>query len=154
MSEKKSKEIVESKKKSRAKDIGIVNESQKFFGIIKGVGILTGLIIIVVLFAFMIKGKEKPAPVKISVAPTTVAPYEKFVLKVDELTQTVEAGPGTHHRLQSDKKFIAVSIQADGSEKKYEMPAGTSYWNGAAPWGRLLLEAKEAGTRVKIAPIN
>lgn len=96
---------------------------------------------------------QKAVLISIS-APTAISPIEEFFLKVGEPVQTVEAGPGTHHRIQSDKKFIAVSIQPDGSEKRYEMPAGTSYLNGRAPWGRILLEGIEDGTRVKIAPIN
>lgn len=97
--------------------------------------------------------KPTPAPA-VAPVPTAIAPPEVFVLEVGKVIQTVEIRPGTHHQLQSNKKFIAVSIQPDGSERKYEMPVGTSYWNGAAPWGRLLLEAIEDGTRVKIAPIN
>ena len=116
------------------------------------------IVVIAIIIVIVVWPESKPEPYtafkSIAPTPTVVAPTEEFVLKVGEIVQTVEAGQGTHHRIQSDKKFIDVAIHDDGSERKYEMPAGTSYWNGAAPWGRLLLEAKEAGTRVKIAPIN
>ncbi len=117
-------------------------------------GIISVVIIVIFIIMIITKGKKEIQPVATTPAPTATASFEEFVLKVGEPVQTVEAGPGTHHRIQSDKKFIAVAIQQDGSERKYEMPAGTSYWNGAGPWGRLLLEGVEDGTRVKIAPIS
>lgn len=112
------------------------------------------IIIIVVVLSSWLGAPVKKISMTSNESPMPTAPIEEFFLKVGEVVQTVEAGPGTHHRIQSDKKFIAVAIQQDGSERKYEMPSGTSYWNGAAPWGRLLLKGVEDGTRVKIALIN
>jgi hypothetical protein len=77
---------------------------------------------------------------------------EQFQLKVGEETSTVEAGPGTHHRLWANKPYQAVSVQMDGSRKLYPMPAGWESWTGAAPAGKLRLIAKEEETIVKIRP--
>ena len=56
----------EAVRKSRAKDKGIVVESQKFFKVIKGIGVTVGLIIIVVLFTFMISRRIlAPTPVSV-----------------------------------------------------------------------------------------
>jgi len=75
---------------------------------------------------------------------------EEFHLKVGEETPTVEAGPGTHHRLWANKPYKAVSIQKDGSRINYSMPAGYETWNGAEPSGRLRLIGIEEDTIVRI----
>lgn len=71
--------------------------------------------------------------------------------KVQEETPTVEASPGTRHRLWANKPYMAISVQMDGSRNLYNMPAGWESWIGAEPAGRLRLIAKEEGTIVKIS---
>jgi len=70
--------------------------------------------------------------------------------KEQEGISTVEAGPGTYHRLWANKPYMAVSVQMDGTKNLYNMPAGWESWTGAEPAGRLRLIAKEKGTIVKI----
>ncbi len=72
--------------------------------------------------------------------------------KEQEEIPTVEAGPGTRHRLWANKPYQAVSVQMDGTKEFYNMPAGWESWTGAAPAGKLRLIAKEEGTIVKIRP--
>lgn len=82
------------------------------------------------------------------------AAVEEFVLRVGEPIPTVTAGSGTRHKIWANKKFVAISVRPDnGKWIRYEMSAGESYWNGAEPSGRLLLEAKTSGTVIRAVRI-
>lgn len=78
----------------------------------------------------------------------------EFSLPVGAITQTVWAAAGTHHRLTSNKPFVAISIEPDGSKMRWPMPAGKSVWNGANPGGSLLLEGLEEGTIVGVKKVR
>lgn len=69
---------------------------------------------------------------------------QEFTLeKKGEQERTVHVGPGTYHVIQANKQFLAHSAT------KGSIEMGTrSDWQGAAPDGLLLIEAKEDGTKV------
>ncbi len=68
-----------------------------------------------------------------------------------EEVPTVDAGPGTKHRIRADAPYRAVSIQPDGKRIEYNMPAGWESWTGAAPAGKVrLMNAKGVQTETPV----
>jgi len=111
------------------------------------------LIAILLIFIFVSKEKERKARRAELQAQAQVEfrnKLEKFVLPPcdnDECTEvlTVDAGPGTEHRLRGNTPYRAISVQSDGKRIIYNMPSGWETWTGAAPAGKLrLLNVKGA----------
>ncbi|NCN94761.1 hypothetical protein GW888_00840 [Candidatus Wolfebacteria bacterium] len=68
-----------------------------------------------------------------------------------EEVPTVDAGPGTKHRIRADAPYRAVSVQPNGKRIVYNMPEGWETWTGAAPAGKLrLLNAKGAEKEILV----
>ncbi len=120
------------------------------------------LIAIILTIIFFLGGRDKAAgkfeskPLKITNAGASVAaisPIEEFYLQVGKEIQTVVVSSGTHHRLESDKPFIALSWDSVVGIKEYEMPTGVSYWNGTGSIGRLGLKGIQPDTLIRITKI-
>ena len=78
----------------------------------------------------------------------------EFHLKVGEETPTVEAGPGTQHRIWGNKPYAMRRVLPDGSEKIYPMPSGWETLTGVEPLGRVRLIGKEEDTFVQIVLVK
>jgi flagellar basal body-associated protein FliL len=108
------------------------------------------LLVLILLVVFLVLNEKlrpwshpPPAPATVRYEP------EEFRFNAGDTVLTVLVGPGTYHRIHSNKNFVALPRQVDGSQKPYAMPAGYSSWRGGEPEGLLRLKGLHDGTIIK-----
>ena len=126
------------------------------------------LIAILLIFVFVSRYKDKEEKYKAEESKRQVQAQielqnrtQKFTLPPCtedgecEEVPTVDAGPGTKHRLRGDVPYRAISNQPDGKRIIYPMPAGWETWTGTAPAGKLrLANAKGAKEKTLVEVIR
>jgi len=121
----------------------------KWFFVLPVALILVG---VAALFGWFEKSPPKQSLSSRMTVEQFTLPYSdelKKECKPQEEIPAVEDGPGTLHRIWANRPYIAVSVEADGNRKHFNMPAGWDSWIGHWPPGRLRLVAKEKDTVVK-----
>ena len=100
---------------------------------------------------FFTGGREAKAKVEAAepVAAVESARGPEFTVNTGEEEVTTIVGPGTFHRIQANKDWIALSRLPDGSYREYRMRAGASSWKGGTPEGLLRVRGVENGTTLR-----
>ncbi len=84
-----------------------------------------------------------------------IAPrVEEFTVNAQEEKPTVLNGPGTIHRVQANKTWIAIAADPSGKVIEYPMPAGDSRWGGVEPEDLLWVRGVEEGTTLRFERIR
>lgn len=90
---------------------------------------------------------------QIVAAQAALAPKE-YTLNAGEERMTVLVGPGTLHRIQANKPWLAVSTLPDGTTREYRHQSGSSSWKGGLPEGLLIVKGVEDGTILRFERVR
>lgn len=110
------------------------------------------MLTIVVLTAIFFAGGRQKLRQQFAAPPAIAQPRaEEFTCQAGEEVLTALVGPGSFHRIQANKPFVAV-VRAAGAE--YPMPAGFSSWVGGPPEGLLRVRCLHDGTALRFQKVR